>query len=49
MLMTSAEACTSFRLKTTDGNVFYSRTYESEDTGDPAHPDSLSIVPAGTK
>ncbi len=46
---TTAEACTSIRLITTDGKVFYARTmefYPSE--GDPAHPDSLSVVPAGT-
>ena len=45
----SAEACTSIRIKTTDGNVFYARTMEFDPPGDVGHPDSISIVPAGTK
>ena len=44
-----AEACTSIRIKTTDGKVFYARTMEFDPPGNASHPDSISIVPAGTK
>lgn len=44
-----ADACTSIRIKTTDGKVFYARTMEFDPPGDASHPDSISIVPAGTK
>jgi choloylglycine hydrolase len=40
-----AGACTSFRISTTDGNVFYARTME----GDTTYGASISIVPAGTE
>lgn len=48
LVASSAEACTSIRIKTTDGNVFYARTMEYS-PGDPEHPDTISIVPSGTK
>ena len=48
LVVSSAEACTSIRIKTTDGNVFYARTMEYS-PGDPEHPDTISIVPSGTK
>jgi choloylglycine hydrolase len=39
-----ALACTSVRISTTDGNVFYARTME----GDTTYGATISIVPAGT-
>ncbi len=39
-----AEACTSIRINTTDGNIFYARTME----GDTTYGATISIVPAGT-
>jgi choloylglycine hydrolase len=40
-----AAACTSLRIKTTDGDVFYARTME----GDTTYGATISIVPAGTE
>jgi choloylglycine hydrolase len=40
-----AAACSSIRISTTDGNIFYARTME----GDTTYGATISIVPAGTE
>jgi choloylglycine hydrolase len=44
-LMPCASACTSFRVKTTDGLVFYTRTME----GGEIYNSSVSVIPKGTE
>lgn len=43
-LIGQADACTSFRIKTTDGAVFYARTFESEIAGNT----QITVIPKGT-
>jgi len=45
LLVGSVFACTSLRIKTTDGYVFYARTME----GEVSPVSAVSIIPAGTK
>ncbi len=44
-LMPCANACTSFRVKTTDGMVFYTRTME----GGEIYNSTVSVIPKGTE
>ena len=39
-----ADACTSIRIKTTDGLVFYARTLEGQSYGS-----TISVIPKGTE